>query len=103
MTGRPEEALVPDYFQLREASLPFRYAYSPDFDGLPVELWWCPTNLQLADNLTKIHTPSTQLFLNALSTNIFQLHEYKRPRVAHQHIQNIVAAFVNAYNKGLHL
>ena len=100
MTGRPEEALVPDYFQLREASLPFRYAYSPDFDGYPVELWWVPTYLQLADNLTKISTPSSQLFLNALSSNWFQLTEFKRPRVAHQHISDIVAAFVSYCSKG---
>ena len=100
MTGRPDEALVPDYFQLREASLPFRYAYSPDFDGFPVELWWTPTYLQLADNLTKISTPSSQLFLNALTNNWFKLTEYKRPRVAHQHIENLVAAFVHAYTEG---
>ena len=103
MTGRPDEALVPDYYQLREASLPFRYALSPNFDGYPVELWWVPTFLQLADNLTKISTPSSQLFLNALSSNWFQLTEYKRPRVAHQHIEHMVAAFVTAYIKGSNL
>ena len=97
MTGRTDEVLVPDFHQLREAALPFRHAHSDAYDGFPVELFWVPTHLQLADNLTKVHTPSTDVFFRALSTNRFTLVEYQRPRSAHQHLSGILAAFVSAF------
>ena len=97
MTGRTDEVLVPDFHQLREAALPFRHAHSADYDGLSIELWWVPTHMQIADNLTKVHTPSTDLFFKALSSNRLQLVEYQRPRSAHQHLNGILAAFVSAF------
>ena len=97
MTGRTDEMLVPDFHQLREAALPFRHAHSDAYDGLSLEIWWVPTHIQLADNLTKVITPSTDMFFRALSSNRFQLTDYQRPRTAHQHVETIIAAFVSAF------
>ena len=97
MTGKVDEMLVPDFYQLREACMPFRHALSPDFDGKAVELWWVPTWLQLADNLTKTSTPSSDLFMRSLSHNFLQLLEYKRPRKAHQTLSALWVAFENTF------
>ena len=82
MTSKISEMLVPDFFELREAAMPWRCAYSDEFDGLPTEIWWCPTEWQLADNLTKLTTPSTNLFYSLLETGTMHLPRYERPRSA---------------------
>ena len=91
MTSHPDEMLVPDFAQLRESCMPFRHALSPDFDGRAIELWWTPTHLQLADNLTKMKTPSTDIFFKALKANEFWLEEFKRPRKAHRSLSALWA------------
>ena len=88
MTGKTAEMLVPDFYELREAAMPWRFAHSDDYDGLPVELWWVPTELQLADNLTKLVTPSTKEFLRVLETGVMHLPRYERPRVAQRALQS---------------
>jgi len=98
MTGKVDEVLVPDYFQLRESCLPFRHAHSPDYDGHAIELWWVPTHVQFADNLTKIRTPSSDAFFQALTQNQFQLLEFERPRKAHQNLHCLWTALVSAFD-----
>ena len=68
--------------------MPWRCAHSPEFDGLHVEMWWIPTYLQMADNLTKMITPSTKVFLQSLETNTFSLPEYLRPRPAQRALKD---------------
>ena len=81
MTVKVNEMLVPDFYELREAAMPWRWALSEDYDGISVELWWIPTNLQLADNLTKVVTPSLGAFMRLLTTGVVELkNEYLRPR-----------------------
>ena len=96
MAGKVDEVLIPDFHQLRECCLPFR-ALSPSFDGLLVELWWVPTHLQFADNLTKVRTPSSDAFFRALTQNGFNLPEFLRPRKAHQSISHLLGLFVTAF------
>ena len=96
MTSHPDEMLVPDFAQLRESCMPFRHALSPDFDGRAIELWWTPTFLQLADNLTKMRTPSTDKFFSALKNNEFWLDEFKRPRKAHRSL-SVLWAHLSSY------
>ena len=73
MTGSTAEMLLPDVHELREAVMPWRSALSEDYEDEFVELWWCDTCLQLADNLTKIATPSTKEFYNVIDTRIINL------------------------------
>ena len=73
MTGSTAEMLLPDVHELREAVMPWRSALSEDYEDEFVELWWCDTCLQLADNLTKIITPSTKEFFNVIDTRIINL------------------------------
>ena len=97
MTSHPDEMLVPDFSQLRESCMPFRHALSPDFDGKAIELWWTPTDLQLADNLTKMRTPSTDRFFISLRDNGFYLEQYKRPRKAHRTLHALWAHMASFY------
>ena len=97
MTSHPDEMLVPDFSQLRESCMPFRHALSLDFDGKAIELWWTPTELQLADNLTKMRTPSTDRFFICLRNNEFWLEEYKRPRKAHRTLHALWAHMASFY------
>ena len=73
MTGKTAEMLLPDIHELREASMPWRHALSEDYTDNFIELWWCSTNVQLADNLTKIDTPSNQDLIQVLKNNIIKL------------------------------
>ena len=73
MTGSTAEMLLPDVHELREAVMPWRSALSEEYEDEFVELWWCDTCLQLADNLTKIITPSTKEFFNVIDTRIINL------------------------------
>ena len=84
MTGKTAEMLLPDIHELLESTMPWRCSLSEDYDESFVELWWCSTNVQLADNLTKVATPSRREFLETLQTNILTLGPentgYIRPR-----------------------
>jgi len=82
MTSHPSEVLVPDFFELREALMPWRCAESADYDGLSAEMWWIPTQYMLADNLTKSKTPSTFELMRVLREGAIWLPEVKRPRTA---------------------
>ena len=73
MTGSTAEMLLPDVHELREAVMPWRSALSEEYEDEFVELWWCDTCLQLADNLTKIITPSTKEFFNVIDSRIINL------------------------------
>ena len=84
MTGKTAELLVPDIHELREATMPWRNSLSEDYSDDFAELWWCDTKLMLADNLTKLITPSTESFKEVLRTNKISLGKleegHKRPR-----------------------
>ena len=97
MTAKLDEMIVPDFHQLREASMPWRHAHSPNFDGKTIEFWWVPTYLMLADNLTKVRTPSVTFF-DVLASNSFCLYEFKRPRKAHQSLQSFWISFATFYD-----
>ena len=73
MTGKTAEMLLPDIHELREATMPWRHALSEEYYENYVELWWISTNGQLADNLTKITTPSAEDFKRVLKDNIIKL------------------------------
>ena len=73
MTGKTAQMLLPDIHELREAAMPWRCALSEEYDANFIELWWCSTKVQLADNLTKIQTPSQTEFMNVLETNVVTL------------------------------
>ena len=73
MTGKTAEMLLPDIHELREATMPWRHALSEEYYENYVELWWLSTNGQLADNLTKITTPSAEDFKRVLKDNIIKL------------------------------
>ena len=84
MTGNTAEVLIPDIFELREAVMPWR-SLSDDYRDSYCELWWCDTVRQLADNLTKLMTPSGQEFFNILKTGVIRLggqgvKTFERPR-----------------------
>ena len=53
MTGKTAEMLLPDIHELHEATMPWRHALPEEYVEEFVELWWCATHRQLADNLTK--------------------------------------------------
>ena len=85
MISKSAEVLVPDFQELREASMPWRWALSEDFDDQFIEIWWVDTRNQLADNLTKLQTPSSDYFREVLTTRKLSLSRpstipYKRPR-----------------------
>ena len=65
--------------------MPWRWALSEDFDDQFIEIWWVDTRNQLADNLTKLQTPSSDYFREVLTTRKLSLSRpstipYKRPR-----------------------
>ena len=97
MTAKIDEMITPDFYQIRESCIPWRHALSPDFDSQSIEFWWVPTYLMLADNLTKVRTPSSHSFFRALSENQFVLSEFKRPRQANRSLDafwlNLAAYF----------
>ena len=99
MTSKVEEMLVPDFHQLREACIPWRHALSPNFSSDPIEFWWTPTYLMLADNLTKVTTPSRDLFRQALLQNEFCLSEFKRPRISHQSFYGLWLTLAEFFTK----
>ena len=99
MTSKVEEMLVPDFHQLREACIPWRHALSPNFSSDPIEFWWTPTYLMLADNLTKVTTPSRDLFRQALLQNEFCLSEFKRPRISHQSFYGLWITLAEFFTK----
>ena len=81
MTGKTAELLLPDIHELREASMPWRVSLSDEYSEDFIEIWWTATHRQLADNLTKRVTPSTQEFFNVLKTGVIKLGtEFARPR-----------------------
>ena len=86
MTGSTAEILLPDIHELREAVMPWRSSLSEEYSDEFVELWWCDTVRQLADNLTKLVTPSTFDFMEVLRTGVIKLNgssgvkTYERPR-----------------------
>ena len=65
MTSKSAEILPPDVHELREAAMPWR-SWAEDHDQQSVELWWCSTDRQLADNLTKLVTPSPFRFMESI-------------------------------------
>ena len=73
MTGSIAEMLIPDIHEIREATMPWRSAISEDYSDSHVELWWCDTFRQLADNLTKLVTPSTVDFFQVISSGVITL------------------------------
>ena len=73
MISKTAEVLVPDFQELREACMPWRWALSEDFTDQWVEIWWVDTRNQLADNLTKLITPSTDYFREVLTTRKLSL------------------------------
>ena len=96
MTGKSSERLMPDFAEIREACMPWRHAYSESYDSQFCELWWVDTRLQLADNFTKLVTPSLQAFQDALLTNTFFLgtkgtKTYLRPRVSQRALRSFWA------------
>ena len=97
MTAKIDEMITPDFYQIRESCIPWRHALSPDFDSQSIEFWWVPTYLMLADNLTKVRTPSSHSFFRALSENQFVLSDFKRPRQANRSLDafwlNLAAYF----------
>ena len=86
MTGATAEILIPDIHELREACMPWRSALSEDYDEPPVELWWCDTVRQLADNLTKLVTPSVADFFRVVQNGVISFgpqhstKTFERPR-----------------------
>ena len=90
MTGSTAEMLLPDIHELREAAMPWRSALSEVYSDEFIELWWCDTVRQLADNLTKLATPSQSEFHRVLETNVIRLSAsdgaktYERPRPTQQ-------------------
>ena len=66
--------------------MPWRSALSEEYDEPPVELWWCDTVRQLADNLTKLTTPSIAEFFKVVQTGVISFGSphggktYERPR-----------------------
>ena len=81
MTGKTAEILLPDIHELREAAMPWRSALSDDYVDRFLELWWCSTNVQMADHLTKKDTPSSKELLDLLTHGIIRLGKnYLRPR-----------------------
>jgi hypothetical protein len=82
MTAKVGEMLVPDFFELREALMPWRCAEAEDYESKPTEMWWIPTETQLADNATKVATKSNNEFLAFLRDSQFTLPRYERPRLA---------------------
>ena len=53
--------------------MPWRSALSDEYCEDFLELWWCSTNVQLADNLTKMHTPSALSMIRCLEQNMISL------------------------------
>ena len=53
--------------------MPWRSSLSEDYSEDFVELWWCSTKVQLADNLTKKITPSSHDFVEVLKTCTIKL------------------------------
>ena len=90
MTTKSSEMLVPDLYELREHLMPWRCALSPHFDGLHCEMWWVPTDQQLADNLTKVITKSIDLMYGVLATGYLKITIYERPRSSQQALKNWV-------------
>ena len=81
MTGKTAEILLPDIHELREAAMPWRSALSDEYGDNFIELWWCSTNVQYADHLTKKETPSTKELLDMLRHGNIRLgKDYLRPR-----------------------
>lgn len=86
MTGKTAEMLLPDIHEIREAAMPWRNALSEDYRDNFIELWWCSTNVMLADSLTKVATPSKNDFVDCLRNGKFAIgiegkdQGYKRPR-----------------------
>ena len=86
MTGKTAEILLPDIHELREASMPWRNALSDEYVDQFVELWWVPTEKQVADHLTKADTPSSKELLEVvLKQGLIRLGtKYQRPRSTQQ-------------------
>jgi hypothetical protein len=81
MTGKTAEILLPDIHELREATMPWRCALSENYRENYVELWWCSTNTQLADNFTKVATPSRNDFIRICTDNqVWIGKDFLRPR-----------------------
>ena len=81
MTGSTAELLLPDIHELREATMPWRSALSEDFEEDFVELWWVDTVRQLADNLTKLVTPSLLEFRDVLKTGVISFRDRQKPEL----------------------
>ena len=97
MTSKSAEILLPDVHELREAAMPWR-SWAEDHDQQCVELWWCPTDRQLADNLTKLATPSTLQFMESIRTNSFSLGEtYVRPRPSQRSLKSLATLRVDHF------
>ena len=61
--------------------MPWRCAESEDYIEDFVELWWCSTNVMLADNLTKVATPSRNDLIRICTDNSICIgKDFMRPR-----------------------
>ena len=88
--------------------MPWRNAWSEEYSENMVELWWCDTVRQLADNLTKLATPSSLEFFKVISSGVidFQSRDgtktFERPRPTQQAhsfwVQN--STFLKFWNHG---
>ena len=62
--------------------MPWRVSLSDDYRKDVVQLWWCATYRQLADNLTKCLTPNTVEFLQVIRSGTPRLGtDSLRPRL----------------------
>ena len=97
MTGNTAEILIPDIHELREAAMPWR-SHSNEYSDNHVELWWCDTVRQLADNLTKLVTPSAVEFFNLMISGVIRLgvhgtKTYEKPRPSQRAHSMMATAF----------
>ena len=61
--------------------MPWRCALSENYRENYVELWWVSTNTQLADNFTKVATPSRNDFIRICTDNqVWIGKDFLRPR-----------------------
>ena len=82
LTSKTSEMLLPDFAELREAAIPWRSALSEEYREGNIEVWWIDAVHQLADNLTKLRTPSTDEFFKVIYDQILSLGtKWQRPKL----------------------
>ena len=77
--------------------MPWR-SWAEDHDQQSVEMWWVPTDRQLADNLTKVVTPSSHQFMESIRVNSFSLGKiYVRPRPSQRSLKSFATLRVDHF------